>query len=201
MAKRLRSLVDDRGDKKATIEFALDRKTAGGCDARGFQVLAGSDEVINAVLLVEKAPCSVPLLALLAPATDVGHCERTALLHPGQLRRRIYRHVTDAEVSIGGQQGCSRCGDVLAAHDEHGHLGAVLRRVEASLDRATIEVDGGARLGPDRHAARAEVESVDRRAVAREIEEGFVVGGRPRNPPALPMPWSATTPSAVASRR
>ena len=50
--------------------------------------------------------------------------------------------IDDVEPAIGVEQGRRRAAGARLADDEHRHPGAVLRRVEALLDRIVVGVEG-----------------------------------------------------------
>src|SRR3546814_9514198 len=57
-------------------------------------------------------------------------------------------------------------------HDEHRHFGAVLRRIEALLDRELPGVEGQLRLGEDAARSAHRVETIDGRR-PREAGKGI----------------------------
>ena len=116
-----------------------------GVIAFGDQKFAGGDEIVEHVLLVRAASGIVPCLAVFAAAADVGEREGAARLHPCHAAGGEAGRQRDVEAAIAIQQrrhGLAAGSHIGAAHDEHGHAGAVLALVEALLDHEIVGIEG-----------------------------------------------------------
>ncbi len=146
-AEQLRSLGHRRADQQAAVGSAGDRQLAGRCVAFVDQVLRRGDEVVEHVLLVLQHPRPVPLLAVLAAASQVGLGVDAAQLEPDQTAGREARRHADVEAAVAVEVGRVRAIEryPLLVRDEHGDPGAVLRPIEhlAGLVAAGVEIDGG----------------------------------------------------------
>lgn len=199
--KQVRALVDDGADEKAAAGFALDRQPSGGRGPTSFQIFAGGDEIVEDVLFFFKPARIVPRLAVFAAATNVGHRQHAALFHPGEPRGRPDGYHADTEAAIAIEQGRSGAGRVSPPDDEHRNARAVLGGVEALIYHDPVEVCIDLRCGPHLPCVRGYVVAVNRDGASKLVKTKKLSGssGLPRNPPALPMPGSSTTPSGVPS--
>src|SRR3546814_20472493 len=105
--------------------------------------LARGDEVVEDILLLVEPPGVVPRLAIFAAAAQVRDREHAALVDPREPGRREGGGHRDVEATIAIEQRRRSLAAVEAFlhHDEHRHLGAVLRLIEAILDRELPTVE------------------------------------------------------------
>ncbi len=113
------------------------------------QILGGTDEVVEHILLVRLHSGFVPLAAVLAAATQVGHRIDAAQFEPGGDGGRKCRLQRDIEtaVAVENRRIAAVVREPFARGDEHRHARAVaagvenllrlvLRRIERDLGRA-----------------------------------------------------------------
>ena len=177
--------------------------------ALGHQPVGGGVEVVEDLLLVGQHAGPVPVLAVLAAAPDAGDGVHAARLAERDQPGGEAGGGGDGEAAVAGEEG-GRVGPDLGGgrpHQEHGHVGAVGRRVEDLLDHERARRRGASRAGPTgagpasgvhRHRPGGRAKEVKVRK-ARSSWPGRR-GGRRRGRRASPARAGRSRPAGVPSR-
>src|SRR6185437_14797459 len=153
-------------DEKATVRAAMDRKLVRRRPALVNEVLRGRVEVVEDVLLVAERAGSMPQLAFLAAAAQVGDRVDAPGFHPTQRRDGVFGRQADVKAAVAVEERGSRpvrCVLRLTRDDEHTNDGAVRRGVLdlACVNGWCVRLTWG--VCPQRGFSGASVISVDTR--------------------------------------
>ncbi len=109
------------------------------------QIFAGSDEVVEDVLLFIKHAGAMPVFTELGTAAQIGDRVNATVLHPEIHAAVESRFQRDVETAIAGQQSriLAVLLDSLFVDDKHRNFRAIFRRVPNLLHVVGGRIDGG----------------------------------------------------------
>ena len=140
-------LVNNRTHQQAAVRAALQHNVSGRGVALGNHIFGRRNAIVEHVLLLHQSSGAVPILAILATATQIHLAVDSALLKPDSLLRAKFGRQRNVETAVAVHPHFVAAieFDIFFMNNEHWDASAILACVKHLFcDKdATIEIDVG----------------------------------------------------------